>query len=329
MTTGLSDAAVDRRAEIDQLAEATLAALRAPSILNTQPWRWRLTTSGAAELHTDRGRQLPGLDPEGRMMLLSCGSALHHALTALNAGGYAGAVTLVTDDSRPDLVAELRRGKRITPDYRNYRAIYQRRTDRRPFSDTPPTRPDIDALRAAAERHGVHLHLLTKDQLPAFAVAVHRAGVLEEPFVADVVTWTARPRPDHDGVSLRTVTPAGRRTVAPRDFAQHRTPGLPLGAGDDRGTAYAVLFTDGDDPRDWLAAGRALSDVWLTLTGRGLAASPISEVVETPATRQVLRQLLGGIGYPAIALRFGVPVPAADAPPPSRRRPGIDVIDLP
>ena len=43
------DTTADPRAEIDQLVEATIAALRAPSILNTQPWRWRLV-SDAAEL---------------------------------------------------------------------------------------------------------------------------------------------------------------------------------------------------------------------------------------------------------------------------------------
>jgi hypothetical protein len=101
------------------------------------------------------------------------------------------------------------------------------------------------------------------------------------------------------------------------------------GAGTDGGTVYAILFTDGDEPHDWLAAGEAFSDVWLTLTARGLAASPISEVVEMPSTREQLRHLLGGLGHPAIAMRVGVPVDPDDPPPASVRRAGSDVIDLP
>ncbi len=58
----------------------------------------------------------------------------------------------------------------------NYRAIYQRRTDRRPFADTPPTADDLEPLRAAVERHGVHLHILAKDQVPELAVAIADAG---------------------------------------------------------------------------------------------------------------------------------------------------------
>jgi nitroreductase len=326
----MTDQVVDARAEVDQLAEAAIAALRAPSILNTQPWRWQLT-GNAAELWLDRTRTLPGLDPDGRMSLLSCGVALHHAMTALLAGGYAGTVTR-SDARRPDLVARLRRGEPCPAERSGYRAIYTRRTDRRPFADEPPAYADLEALRAAAERHGVHLAVLAEDQLLAFAVAVSRAGMLEsteEQFAADVATWTNRPPDNRDGVSPRTVTEPGDRTIRPRAFSAWRPPGLPLGSGSDRGTAYAILFTDGDERRDWLAAGEALSDVWLTLTARGLAASPISEVVEMPTTREALRRILGGIGYPAIAMRIGVPVDPADAPPASARRSGTDVIGLP
>ena len=327
-TTDLPD---DPRAEVDQLAEATTAALRAPSILNTQPWRWQLT-GNAAELWIDRDRQLLGLDPDGRMLRLSCGVALHYALTALKAGGYEGAVSWAEDDRRPDLVARLHRGSRCAVDQSSYQAIYTRRTDRRPFADLAPTPADLSALRAAAERHGVHLRTLTPDQVPAFAAAVSRAEELEhaaEPSAADLTTWTTRPAQSGDGVSPRTTTVAGHRTVAPRDFNSAQPGRLPLGEGSGRGTVYAILVTDGDEPSDWLVAGQALADVWLTLTVCRLAASPISDVVEMRRVRESLRQLLGGGGYPAIALRIGVPADSAAAPPSSGRRSGSDVIGLP
>jgi nitroreductase len=323
--------AEDPRAEIDQLAEATIAALRAPSILNTQPWCWRLI-GDTAELWVEPGRQLANVDPDGRMLMISCGIALHHALTALHAGGYAGEVHRLDDERKPDRVAWLRRGSRCDADYVLYNAIYERHTDRRPFADTAPTGADLDALRNAAERHGAHLHLLTKAQVPELAVAVEHAGQLERtqiPIAADIAAWTNRPRNTRDGVGVRALAPGGQRTVRPRDFTGGRKPGLQSGAGTDGGTVYAMLFTDGDEPRDWMAAGVAFSDVWLTLTARGLAASPISEVVEMPATREQLRQILGGVGHPAIALRVGVPVDPNDPPPASVRRCDTDVIELP
>ncbi|GAA0706457.1 nitroreductase family protein [Dactylosporangium roseum] len=319
------------RAEIDQLAEASIAALRAPSILNTQPWRWRLG-GNHAELWADRSRQLTGLDPDGRLLLLSCGTALHHATVALRAAGFAGDIERLPDEERPEFVARIRQGPRCPADNLLYRAIYQRRTDRRPFSDTRPGDGVLDDLRAAAERHRVHLHVVREDQVTAFASAVARAGEVEHGdarFRDDVLAWTTRDRDDRDGVSARSTVGGARRTIAPRDFNIAAPAALDPGPGTDRGTVYVVLATDADEPADWVTAGEALSDVWLTLTAHGLAASPISEVVEVLPVRQALRRLLGGVGNPAIAMRVGVPVEDAAPVPATIRRSGTDTVGLP
>ena len=321
----------DPRAAIDQLAEATIAALRAPSILNTQPWRWALVND-TAELWIERDRRLTHLDPDGRLLTLSCGVALDHAVTALHAGGHAGEVVRFGDDSRPDLVATVRRGHPITPEWDRYQAIYTRRTDRRPFADEPPTDEHLAALRTAAERHGIHLHVVTHDQLTAFAAAVSKAGRIEHAeadLASDVHTWTTRPAVARDGVPLPTTAQPGERTVQPRDLSGDRPAGLSADATHDAGAAYLVLFADTDEPHDWLRAGEALSDVWLTLTAQGLAASPISEVVEVDATRVELRRLLGDIGYPMVAIRAGTPIEEQGRPPASPRRLASDVIELP
>lgn len=319
------------RAEIDQVAEASIAALRAPSILNTQPWRWRLAGEHA-ELWADRSRQLSGLDPDGRLLLLSCGAALHHATIALLAAGFAGDVQRLPDPDRPDLVARIRQGPHCRPDDVLYGAIYRRRTDRRPFDDERPGEAVLDELRAAAERHGAHLHIVRDDQITAFASAVAHAGEVEHAdprFRDDMLAWTTRSRGERDGVSPRSTVPRGRRTVQPRDFNLASPPALDPGPGSDRGTVYAIVTIDADEPRDWVAAGEALSDVWLTLTARGLAASPISEVVEVVPVRQALRRLLGGVGNPAIAMRIGVPVDGVGPVPAAARRSGTDTIGLP
>jgi hypothetical protein len=319
------------RAEIDQVAEASIAALRAPSILNTQPWRWRLA-GNHAELWADRSRRLDGLDPDGRLLLLSCGTALHHATVALLAAGYAADITRLPDPTRPDLVARVRQGQPCPPDSELYRAVYLRRTDRRPFGDTRPSAAVLDELRAAAERHGAHLHVVRDDQVTAFASAVAHAGDVEhgDPrFRDDVIAWTTRGREDRDGVSPRSTVAPTHRTIAPRDLNPARPPALDPGPGSDRGTAYIIFTVDNEEPADWVAAGEALSDVWLTLTARGLAASPISEVVEVLPVRVALRRLLGGVGHPAIAMRIGVPVDGTEPVPPSIRRSGTDTIGAP
>lgn len=319
------------RAEIDQVAEASIAALRAPSILNTQPWRWRLA-GNHAELWADRTRQLDGLDPDGRLLLLSCGTALHHATVALLAAGFDADIARLTDPARPDLVARVRQGNRCAADDLLYRAIYQRRTDRRPFGDERPSDAVLDELRAAAERHGIHLHVVRADQVTAFASAVAHAGDVEHAdprFRDDLLAWTTRAREDRDGVSARSTVPPTQRTIAPRDFDLARPAALDPGTGTDRGTVYVVFTVDAEEPANWVAAGEALSDVWLTLTARGLAASPISEVVEVLPVRVALRRLLGGVGHPAIAMRIGTPVDGIEPVPATIRRSGTDTVGSP
>jgi hypothetical protein len=63
------------------LAEAARVAGLAPSIHNTQPWRWRVD-GDVLELYSEPIRQLHESDPGARLMVLSCGVALHHARTA-------------------------------------------------------------------------------------------------------------------------------------------------------------------------------------------------------------------------------------------------------
>jgi nitroreductase len=319
------------RAEIDQVAEASIAALRAPSILNTQPWRWRLA-GNHAELWADRSRRLDGLDPDGRLLLLSCGTALHHAAVALLTAGYDADIARLPDPARPDMVARVRQGRPCEADSLLYRAIYQRRTDRRPFGDARPSDAVLDELRAAAERHGVHLHVIRADQVTAFASAVAHAGDVEhgDPrFRDDLLAWTTRTREDRDGVSPRNTVAPTHRTIAPRDLNLARPAALDPGTGSDRGTVYVIFTVDAEEPKDWVAAGEALSDVWLTLTARGLAASPISEVVEVLPVRTALHRLLGGVGHPAIAMRIGFPVDGIEPVPATIRRSGTETVGAP
>src|SRR3954469_23213629 len=117
------------------LEQAALASLHAPSVFNTQPWTWRVA-GDTLELYADPTRKLDVTDPEGRLLILSCGAALHHARTALAADGWSATVQRCPDNSRPELLARLEVGKEVPPDPEAQRmaaAIPRRHTDRRAF----------------------------------------------------------------------------------------------------------------------------------------------------------------------------------------------------
>ncbi len=314
------------------LIEAAEAALHAPSIFNTQPWRWRVT-GDALELRLDPERRLAAVDPDGRLATLSCGIALHHALTALAAAGRTSDVRRLPDPDQPDLLARVRvtgRHAQAPADIRRYEAISIRHTDRRLFSDQPVPPDSLALLRDAAGAAGGHLHVLRDDDVPLLAAAVSKAAAVEEndpAYRAELDAWTHRPAGSGDGVPERTTTPEVGRAVRVRDFSLTGEGGLTPGAGHDTAASYAILAGDGDDPRSWLRGGEALSAVLLAAVHEGLSVSPMSDVAEVVGTRELLHGVLSGIGYPYLALRIGVSEPTTGVPA-TPRRPAADVIEV-
>src|SRR5688572_19511848 len=99
------------------LARAARTAGYAPSIHNTQPWRWRVAGS-ALDLYAEHDRQLPVTDPMGRLLTLSCGAALHHVRLAIAAEGWHTEVRRLPDAGDPDRLATLTLTDRAAPDPR-------------------------------------------------------------------------------------------------------------------------------------------------------------------------------------------------------------------
>ena len=319
------------RADGDILAWAAEVALRAPSILNTQPWRWRVA-DGVLELHADPGRKLEIIDPERRQLTISCGAALHHATTALAAAGCVVEVQRLPEANQPDLLARIRCTQRRPPDPADiwrYQTIAIRHTDRRLFTDREVPEELVGKLRDVAEAQRAHLHRVKRDDVPALASAVAQAqsAELADPmYRAELRHWTQRPAGSNDGVSAETTTPTTQRTVPLREFTLDRPGELQTISGHDTAAAYAILAGDSDEPDSWLRGGEALSAVLLTAVHEGLSASPISDVTEITGTRTVLQQLLGGTGYPYLALRFGIGDPTT-AVPATPRHPAAEVIE--
>src|SRR4029078_5816080 len=69
------------------------AAGMAPSLFNTQPWRFRLCPD-RIEVHADLGRRLIAHDPEDRELRIACGAALFNLRLAVHAHGITPVVTI-------------------------------------------------------------------------------------------------------------------------------------------------------------------------------------------------------------------------------------------
>jgi len=331
MSTDASMRAADTRAEARALSAAATTAGHAPSIHNTQPWRWRLS-SNELDLYLDHSRALDVTDPDSRLAILSCGAALHHALVSLAAAGWHAILARMPDPAHPDHLAQLRLDHRIpvTPAaMRHLQTVGLRHTDRRPTASTPIDTDKLRAVVAAVESTGAGLHLLQPAQVYDLASAAdqaQRAEAEDLAWQAELTYWTGGTRPLGSGIPDTTIPAQPTQTTVPsRDFGHHGD--LPVSDAHENAAVFAILYGQQDGEADWLRAGEALSAAWLTATELGLSVLPLSATIEVMVTRERMRSLLAGLGRPHLVLRFTTGDPAGTAAPHTPRLPADQVIE--
>jgi hypothetical protein len=315
-----------------ELHEAAWHALAAPSIYNTQPWRWHLD-GDVLQLWADSGRQLQVTDADARQLLISCGCALQHATVTLSAASRQPKVVRLPDHERPALLAVVGVAGEHFPnpaDLAEYSAIHRRHTDRRAFTAEPVSAAALSTLVAAAENQGAHMYWVPARQFGVLREAARNAEAthLADPaYRAELADWSNRPASAGDGIPAGTAVEPTQRRVPVRSVVP---PGLGMSAGPqhDAGASYGLIFTETDGRLDRLHAGEALSAVLLRATAAGLATAPISDVIEVPRTRLMLGRLLDGGGFPQIAVRVGH-APTGDVSATTRRAPASVITGAP
>jgi len=337
--TGDQPTAAGPRIPASEMAGLIALAARAPSLHNSQPWRFRIGRS-AVELRADPDRQLWQTDPDGREMLISCGAALYGLRLGLRRLGFQPVTEMLPDPAQPALIARVRPGQRERPgrdEWDMIAAVPHRHTHRSPFGPGQVPERLLDDLVHDAAAEGADLILLSRVSqihgLARLTADASRAQRATWGTGAEARRWarlagsTAR-----DGVPARARTgserwPAsGRRQEEPaherlprRDFGR---PGdLPVGG--PLPSATAVLTTTGDEPADWLRAGQALHRLLLRAADRWVFASLQSQPLESPGLRAAIRDYLGLPGSPQMLLQFGRASTAAATP----RRPVAEIID--
>jgi hypothetical protein len=312
----------------EQLRHVVQAAGLAPSVHNTQPWRF-VSGPGLLELHADPARQLRVLDPDGRQLHLSCGAALFHARVAARALGLATQVHLLPDPGHPTHLADLvlSPGAPATDaDIRLATAILQRHTYRGAFEHRAVPAAVLDVLRDAAQAEGARLpEIASEDQLIELEVLLSNADLMEERdprYREELSAWVHAGTPQPDGIPVDALDQAPGSSLRQRSFGRGRSAALDGSAPAPDHPAVVALTTDDDEPVSWLRAGQALAAVLLHAADLGVQAQPLGQVTDIVAYRLGVRQALGLAGMPQLVLRMGFASRTVATP----RRPVDDVL---
>jgi nitroreductase len=313
----------------DVVAEAVHRACRAPSVHNSQPWRF-VDDADALQLFLDRDR-LVDTDSSGRQALLSCGAVLDHLTVAMAATGWTSHVDYYPNPNDDAHLASID----FTPmsfvtDAHRCRAdaILTRRTDRLPF-EAPSSWEAVEVLlRRSVGNDLAQLDVLPDDARPRLAEASQLTESLrlyDSSYHAELAWWTG-PFGASDGIPQSSLISAAEsdRVDIGRTFpvTHHRERRSQV--AEDAATVVVLSALD-DTRRDILACGQALSVTLLEATMAGLATCPLTHMPELEASCDILRQLTGR-ALPQVVIRIGA-APAADTvPPPTPRRPLDEVL---
>jgi hypothetical protein len=78
----------------------------------------------------------------------------------------------------------------------------------------------------------------------------------------------------------------------------------------------------------WRHPGEALSAVWLTATAAGVSVVPLSATIEIAMTRETLRRIIAGLGYPYLVMRWGIVDDSHAGPAHTPRMPPAQTVDV-
>jgi hypothetical protein len=318
---------------IKVITKAVELACRAPSIHNSQPWRW-VASPTVVDLFADPNRIVRSHDSSGREAIMSCGAALDHFRVAMTAAGWTTHIEQFPNPNKLDHLAsiEFTPLDDVTDVWREgAAAILRRRTDRLPFrapTDWDSFEPE---LRSSFDSDLVMLDVMADDVHPRLAEASRLTDSLrryDDSYHHELQWWTTPfrqsegvpqtaliTRSEHQRVDVGRSFPVSgygdRRAATPQDEAK-----------------ILVLSTPEDSRQDALTCGQVLSTVLLDCTMAELATCTLTHITELEASRDIIRELIGRAGFPQALIRVGIAPTNEDTPAPTPRRPLSEVLEI-
>lgn len=309
----------DDQLTTEQLDVLLGAAVAAPSMHNTQPWRFEVS-GRVIDVYLDGARALPAEDATGRAMRIAAGAATFNLRCAAASMGYGTWFGLFPDGAQPELVARIVVERTADPDpvlQQLFTQIPRRHTSRVPVRPVPLATDDRIALTRAAFAEEAELTWLPAAEVKevlALLVDTDLREIGDWHRSAERAHWVGGDRVT-DGIPSAALGPRSTSYPSPvRDLGANPADRARPAQSFERDPALAVLSTEGDTPADQLAAGLALERVLLTATREGLTASFLNQPLEYADLRTAVQETTGKPGYAHMVIRFGHTTVTATTP---------------
>jgi len=287
----------------ERLAFLLNYAILAPSIDNSQPWKFNVS-GDVIRIFADKSRWLQVADSDQRGLYISLGCALENLLVAADHFGYSSQVTYFPE--KEDSVASIKLiSGAHSPLYQNtsiFQAILTRRTNIMPYEGRPVSEGAIKELQNLSAGEGVHLYLTSdpgfKDKFRELVVSADQAEYSDVNYKSELGHWLGQ----------GMMGPTGIQAL----LAQMDVVFLDVGPRQTRNDADLVnstpvlgfLITEENSKEAQVRSGQAFERLWLAATAMNLSVQPMSQVLEIPETKAKLAELLPE-GYPQQAFRLG------------------------
>lgn len=299
----------------DEVGVLLTAATHAPSIHNTQPWRFEVQ-GHVIDVLIDEERTLRVTDPAGRAACIGIGAAAFNLQVAAAMLGHETRLALNPDPVRPALVARLFLSARSATTQgigSLYGELRRRHTYRGPLLERSVSPKVLEQLGDAARAERAQLHWLAPDETSQLGDLLRRADaedLHDEDRLHERQQWIGGDRAG-DGIQENALGPLPTKPAFVRDLSAgfdstHRSQAVY-----EIRPAIAVLTTLAEDTAGWVRAGLALQRVLLVATSYDLAASFLNQVIERPTTRFQVRNLIGDHSWPQMVIRIGYPAHSA------------------
>jgi nitroreductase len=296
-------------------------AILAPSVRNTQPWRFAVE-GNRVDLLADLRRGLPVADPGQREMYISLGCALENLLVAAEHFGFRHEVSYLPASESGQIAASVvfAPGGTRSParDGIALEAILARHNDNsifRPIRVPPALCRCLQACQTGSEpRFDLSEDLLFCRWIERLTLEADRREFADPEFRNEIAHWIGQGGLSSPGLAARV----GSFAVSHLDLGES------VARQDHKivesSALLGVISTTSDTHLDHIVTGQLFERIWLTATTMGVTIHPMSQTMRQPGSRAAVAELLPVTGWIPQHL-FRVGYSSREAPRFTPRRP--------